>query len=103
MSDPAIEAAQRAWAERYPHGSVILAASAYADGLGTLAIAVAREAHKEIRKLHRPMTNDELRETWPGYAGVSRAVCAGCTDVNRLTWLDECDTAKLIYTSEELS
>ena len=53
MSDPTVEAAQRAWTERYPNGSGLLASSAYQDGIGALAIAAAREALKPVRAWFR--------------------------------------------------
>lgn len=91
MTDPAIEAARRALAEIGTGMSRTFTAE-----------AAAREMAKSVQELHRPMTNDELRDTWPGFVGVKRAVCAGCTDTERLSWLDECETAKRVYPSEEL-
>lgn len=89
--DPAVDAAQRAWDQRYPGGSVSLAASAYNDGLGTLALNVAREALKPLRQIHRPsrvVTADGRR--W--------SECMHCYES---TW--PCDSARLIYADSELS
>ena len=87
MSDPVIEAAQKAWAERYPNGSVSLSASAYQDGLGVIVIAAAREALKPIRELHRRVHSFVYR---------TDGMCEECDNV----W--PCETAELIYTTEEL-
>lgn len=74
MSDPAIEAAQRALVATRGHGNSTIC-----------EIAAAREALKPIRELHTPKA--------ALFAGVA---CAEC----RNEW--PCDTAKLIYTTEEL-
>lgn len=78
MSDPAVEAAQRAlpmFASNTPHQSMIDA---------------AREALAPLRELHRNV--DEWGEP----------VCAYCMghDGWHLDW--PCDTARLIYPSEDL-
>ncbi|SII79460.1 Uncharacterised protein [Mycobacteroides abscessus subsp. abscessus] len=99
MSDPAISAARKVFTEYWPdQGDFEFNYS----NEGRFGIEVAREMAKSVQELHRPMTNDELRDTWPGFVGVKRAVCAGCTDTGRLSWLDECETAKRVYPSEEL-
>ncbi|QNN97999.1 hypothetical protein SEA_GANDALPH_55 [Mycobacterium phage Gandalph] len=79
MSDPAVEAAARAW-EWYPvpKDNPLLVRS--------VPLTAAREMAKPIRKLHHPI--DEH--------GDSVEECSEC----RHRW--PCDTAKLIYTSEEL-
>lgn len=51
-ADPAIAAAQRAWVERYDDRMVTVEDSARHDGVGSLAIAAAREALAPLRKLH---------------------------------------------------
>lgn len=78
MSDPAIEAAQRALLQspNFPVG-----------GYGE---ACAREALKPIRELHKPR---------PDRYAVQLTVCDGCGWTTK--W--PCATAKLIYTTEELS
>jgi hypothetical protein len=76
MTDPAVEAAQRAWTEENWLGVLEMSE-------GNLAIAAAREALKPIRELH---VKSDMYHT---------PVCAdGCT------W--PCDTAKLIYPEDEL-
>lgn len=99
MSDPAISAARKVFTECWPDQGDFEFGYSIA---GRFGIEVAREMAKSVQELHRPMTNDELRDTWPGFVGVKRAVCAGCTDTGRLSWLDECETAKRVYPSEEL-
>ncbi|UCR74427.1 hypothetical protein Ritam007_53 [Mycobacterium phage Ritam007] len=79
MSDPAVEAAARAW-EWYPVPKDIPLV------VRSVPLAAAREALKPIRELHYPI--DEH--------GDSVEECSEC----RHRW--PCDTAKLIYTSEEL-
>jgi hypothetical protein len=105
MIDPAIEAARRAWVERYGESQLDKFTDKVDDeeDIAAFVTAAAREMAKPIRELHRPMTPDELRDTWPGYVGVDRAVCAECTNVDRLRWLDECPTADCVYTTEELA
>lgn len=49
MSYPAVEAAQRAWEERYSDRLQSVTYSAQHDGMGALAIAAAREALKPIQ------------------------------------------------------
>ncbi|QED11197.1 hypothetical protein SEA_LOLAVINCA_6 [Mycobacterium phage LolaVinca] len=73
MSDPAEEAAQRAMRKVHDHPRP-----------NHDLIAAAREALKPIRELHQPR--------WK----LSASICDHC----RHSW--PCDTAKLIYTAEEL-
>lgn len=109
MSDPSIEAAQRAEAAGWIHRQH--------------AEAGAREALKPIRELHRPMatflwanascrndhdvtndtsTGDDVCLTCTAADGGPVKVCADCfaEDGSHIDW--PCETAKLIYTSEEL-
>lgn len=72
MSDPAVDAAQRA---TQPHGIP------WAVGPGRYALHGAREALAPIRELHRPDDS---------------AVCAECD----MWW--PCSTARLVYTTDEL-
>lgn len=88
MPDPAIEAAQQAWAERYPNGSVSLAASAYQDGLGVIVIAAAREALKPIRAKYEYLN--------ARFGDGNTEIAVG------IRWVLE-DLATLIYTTEELA
>lgn len=85
MSDPAIEAAQRAWDSPYWHTYT-------ACSEGSLAVAAAREALKPIRELHRPFTRD-----YPG--GDGRTVCNHC--LGPVNW--PCTTAIYSYASDEVS
>lgn len=100
MTDPSIEAVKNAAGEN--HWWITRLDDQTIANVCEYAEAAAREMAKSVQELHRPMTNDELRDTWPGFVGVKRAVCAGCTDTGRLSWLDECETAKRVYPSEEL-
>lgn len=125
MSDPAIDAAQRAWAERYPIGSasVDLLKSQAKEGLGAFVIAAAREALKPIRELHRKSRLYELSvngtceeqghdifEDGTGEWCCKQCtdasaeqiyVCAACADMDSNSeW--PCATAELIYATEEI-
>ena len=53
VADPAVEAAERAWDQRYGNGSLSAADSAAQDGIGHLAIAAAREALAPLRAKHQ--------------------------------------------------
>lgn len=88
MSDPAILAAQRAIDG--PHG----VAAARDEHAAPLAVDAAREALAPIRDLHKPSANH-----CDAHANDS-ACCAECIECGQL-W--PCDTARLIYTSEELN
>lgn len=79
MSDPAIEAAQRALVATRGHGNPTVC-----------EIAAAREMAKSVQELHKPE---------PGYAfhdDTPWTSCAECGD----EW--PCPTAKRVYPSEEL-
>lgn len=89
MSDPAIEAAQRAWCELYPNSNAKL----FYRGLHTTAnygamsknlVSSAREMAKSVRELHRRV------------GGLKATVCEAC----QVYW--PCATALLVYSSEEL-
>lgn len=76
MSDPSLEAAQRARAHRIETRPT------------NDEINAAREALKPIRELHQPSTD--------GYC------CEGCIDHHGNTQPWPCETARLVYSSEEL-
>lgn len=85
MSDPAIEAARRAWeSERW--GGL---GRPLEEGMSEASLAKesAREALVPIRKLHKPSN------------GANCGCCNVCIECD-LPW--PCDTAKLCYPSEEL-
>lgn len=52
MTDPAVEAAEKAWHDRYRERMAPAEKSAEHGGLGALPIAAAREALKPVRELH---------------------------------------------------
>ncbi|SIL61168.1 Uncharacterised protein [Mycobacteroides abscessus subsp. abscessus] len=81
MSDPAIEAAQRAWGDR--RGSKIA---------WKVGITSAREALKPIRELHTPF------EVVKG----GRKYCRGCSKRADLNIMWPCETAEKSYPTEEL-
>lgn len=88
MSDPVIEAAQRAWV-----ANEALDGIAYSPGEGGLWTpdameAAAREALRPIRELHYPRENS-VSAMYPD------PLCNCDQD-----W--PCETAKLIYTTEEI-
>ena len=86
MSDPAVEAAQKAWQEQFPLGP------SWDDRPGATEFftAAAREALKPIRERHVSQREfDYIKYEW-----VTR--CREC----RREW--PCDTAKAAYTTEEL-
>lgn len=92
MSDPAVEAAQRAWASNEALDGID-----YSPGEGGFWTpdameAAAREALKPIRELHVPVVHDDehTSERW--------AECRECLGAH---W--PCATAELIYTTEELA
>lgn len=93
MSDPAVEAADRAWANRYRNlGPESRAASAAHDGLGGFILDAAREALRPLRGVHRPAVVDDD----------DHRVCAKCWGPNGpADW--PCVTAELIYSSEEFA
>ena len=111
MSDPAVEAAQRAWA-RVPEFT------AETDPFAAME-AAAREALAPIRELHRPGywvytgEGDQLQDRCPecsrkagvhacnSRAGCSRPVWCSCNKTIKVRWAD-CPTARLVYSSDEL-
>lgn len=88
MTDPAIEAANRAWMDRYS-GVTTVTESALAGGVGDLAIGAAREALKPIRDLLDKLALD----TYPP-----------CDLGTRIDLFQQAisDLSPLVYTSEEL-
>lgn len=104
MSDPAAEAAQRAWVERYGE----LMADRYhdkaddVDDVAAFVNAAAREALKPIRARHYPV---ELAHT---ISGQHKTVCAHCHRRGFFTLESEhgdwpCPDAKDAYATEELA
>ena len=85
MNDPAADAAQRMWA---------LNGWLYGTGGRELAEVAAREALKPLRELHRPL---DRPISW-GNTQTER-VCHHC--LGPVKW--PCATARLVYSSEELS
>lgn len=97
MSDPSIEAAQRAWDERYrstPDKSHWIFGNSLADdGIAKGFVAAAREMAKSVQELIA-----EAR-TWKPYStrDIGDAYCAGTVE----DFLDE--LSKRVYPSEELN
>ena len=85
MADPAVEAAQRAIP--VPPPSWMLE-DGVIDGLSDYGIAAARGALKPIRELHQSTVMETPYDRWLG--------CNGCGG----DW--PCETARLVYSSEEL-
>lgn len=90
--DPAVEAAQRAWQARGATEQEREDSLADDDCVSTFANEVAREALAPIRELHKERG---------GY-------CRECCHSDPARWMETyqtwpCDTARLIYTSEELN
>lgn len=85
MSDPAVEAAQRAWV-----GNVSAPAFDAPSDQNYWMVIAAREALKPIRELHKPIT----------MCGVS--CCQRCRAMNGAAVGWPCETAKLAYTADEL-
>ncbi len=81
MSDPAIEAAQRAWSWRY---------GPEAPHYDSLVVDAAREALKPIRDLHK------RQASWSFRLQETLHLCAECDE----NW--PCPTARLVYSTEEL-
>lgn len=82
MTDPAVEAAERAWDSREPGVLKI----------GVHMEAAARQALAPLRKLHRPVR-----------FGAGRKVCHHCwtSDGDYALW--PCVTAPFIYREDELN
>jgi len=90
MSDPAVEAALRAWIK--PRGAW---ARPHFDPTNRLELALtdaAREALKPIRELHRRYATNDPRSPYD-------VVCNHCLGPKQ--W--PCLTARLVYSDEELS
>ncbi|AEK06483.1 hypothetical protein PBI_SEBATA_6 [Mycobacterium phage Sebata] len=83
MSDPAIEAVERSLPYEYEADEV----------MADVAVRVAREVLKPIRELHQPGYGYKLPRT---ESSRPESFCKHC----EVKW--PCDTAKLIYTTEEL-
>lgn len=79
MSDPSVEAAQRAWTSYVQIGG-----NPWTDP-NTAAVATAREMANSVRSLH--------------YADTSCGCCYTCAECEQY-W--PCETAKRVYPSEEL-
>ncbi|BBY78911.1 hypothetical protein H7I53_18135 [Mycolicibacterium pulveris] len=95
MSDPAVEAAQRQLAAQFGHdwsSMKLIVPTAL-----RVRTEVAREALKPIRELHKPI-----------WGNCGHMCCSGeeCRMRTRVCGHDydewPCDTAKLVYTTEEL-
>ena len=113
MSDPAIDAAQRAW-NREGLGA--------APSFSEIARAAAREALAPLRELHTHIDvweYDDTNGVWvtddDGEMILVARYCRECSDpevidaIEDFTWDGDgyfrewpCDTARLIYSSEEL-
>ncbi len=120
MTDPAVEAAQRAWAEMFPLGPSWSAVTH--DGNHDFFVSAAREMAKSVQKIHRPVhvvfswtQGRILLDPCPccgGKAGVHPCGCWGDRDIEYVcaTCRDHkgrhvdfpCETAKRVYPSEEL-
>lgn len=89
MSDPSVEAAQRAWNERYGmRHEGVFGIDFETNGLAAGYVAAAREMAKSVQELHRRRASG---------AGLGyRAYCDEC----QALW--PCETAKRVYPSEEL-
>lgn len=85
MTDPAVEAAQRAWDAGFP---------GYPRDAGL--IAAAREALAPLRELHRPF--DRRTSIYPIPNDPHTVVCNHC--LGPIDW--PCATARLIYREDEL-
>lgn len=88
MTDPSIDAAQRAWMDR--HGPTGFNPHSRHDGLGAGYIAAAREMAKSVQELHRKVLHNG---NW---------VCHTCWQPYDLPQPWPCETAKRVYPSEEL-
>lgn len=85
MSDPSIEAAQRAW-----DATAEMTAGGYVVNPYRVAKTAAREMAKSVQELHK-------RTAYVDYKDMSRFFeCASCGS----EW--PCETAKRVYPSEEL-
>lgn len=87
MSDPAISAAQRAWAKRYPDTINNWDTFMKTNGIAVGYTDAAREMAKSVQEIHRPVDN----------YGDGIMHCHTCST----EWWP-CETAKRVYPSEEL-
>lgn len=86
MSDPAVEAAQRAWALRYGENNQMWFTDSLAgDGFASRLVDAAREALEPLKKLHQMTVCEE-----------DGPLCFECES----PW--PCATAKLTYREDEL-
>lgn len=94
MTDPAIDAAQRAWGFDKD-------AKFFERTVGQMSVSAAREMAKSVQELHRPESHcyrcDGRQPCWPGPCLDGRA-CVTCGPMS--PW--PCATAKRVYPSEEL-
>lgn len=94
-SDPAVEAAARAWHDRYGDRLVGVEESAAHNGVGELTIAAARAALAPLRKLHR-----KRRAGGETYCLECCHIIGSGYELTYQSW--PCATAKLVYPAEEL-
>lgn len=105
VSNPAVEAAQKAWLARY-HGSqmeISVEQSAGNGGVGALAVDAAREALKPIK--------DQMVVAKARYSELQDLMLAGATSAETSRYANEMAgihylyrlIAPLVYSSEELS
>jgi hypothetical protein len=95
VSDPAVEAAQRAHAEWYPNDGTV----------SLISISAAREALQPIRELHKPRWDNCMNACCSGEQCRNRTrLCEGGCDeyVNGEHDFWPCATALLVYSAEEL-
>lgn len=89
MTDPAVEAAERAWENNGWPLPIGLSE-------GHLAIDAAREALAPLRELHRP--HDRAKSIYRALNDPHTIVCNHC--LGPIEW--PCATARLIYRGDEL-
>lgn len=91
MSDPAIEATQRAWHANSDNDGGDPQLGFDDRRVWDTAISAAHEMAKTVQELHRPVA----------YINRQRC-CLTCWDNNGKPHLWPCETAKRVYPSEEL-
>jgi len=93
MSDPAVEAARRAWVERYGESQLprFYENCAEEEDVAAFVAAAAREMAKPLRDKHRPI----------GYINHTRC-CVTCWNSKGKPHAWPCPVAPLIYSTEEL-
>ena len=95
MSDPAINAAQRAWDERYRSTEHWIFENSLADdGLAKGLVAAASEMAKSVQELHKRV----VAAVWWHIDPEDPTVYIQCSCGSE--W--PCETAKRVYPSEEL-